>query len=57
MAKENRPAQREAELLKDINKQTCANCGKPKADHFGLRHACPLSRTVKPGSRFKALEQ
>lgn len=31
-------------------------CGKRKGDHVGLTLACPLSRKVKPGSKFKAVQ-
>lgn len=35
---------------------TCEHCGRPRAEHFGSKAHCPLSRRVRPGSLFK-LEQ
>lgn len=34
----------------------CANCGFAWADHTGRRSSCPLSKSVKPGSVFKAVQ-
>jgi hypothetical protein len=31
----------------------CVTCGKIKAEHMGQRLHCPLSKSVKPGSRFE----
>jgi len=40
------------ENLSEDDWTVCVRCGHPRAGHFGLTLNCPLSRTVKPGSRF-----
>ena len=45
-----------AENLSEDDRTICLRCGHPRAAHFGLKLNCPLSRTVKPGSRFTSVE-
>lgn len=38
----------------DVPPETrCEACGTPRGDHIGLKLDCPLSRRVKPGSKFR----
>jgi hypothetical protein len=32
----------------------CAHCANPLSEHIGALRACPLSKAVKPGSKFTA---
>jgi hypothetical protein len=46
----------QAPLTSD-SEAVCARCGHPWSVHHGLKRHCPMSRTVKPGSRFVRVEK
>jgi hypothetical protein len=43
---------RHPDILRDSD-APCVNCKRPLGDHIGLALTCPLSKSVKPGSKFK----